>query len=127
MNSLGANIRDKRKYSQLSQTALAKELSLSGPAIISHYESNKVIPSATTLAQLANIFGISMDELYHGEIEIKNSSISNEEFQKILAIAQNFPENERPLVREIVNKIDFYLRFCDFSERMKYAGASRMR
>lgn len=59
---LGERIKDLRKKSEYSQQQLANKMHLTQGAI-SQWENNITVPAADQLLSLAEVFGISVDEL----------------------------------------------------------------
>lgn len=64
--SLGKRIHEKRKALGMTQEQLAERLSVTGQAV-SKWESDISCPDITTLAPLADILGLSVDELLRGQ------------------------------------------------------------
>jgi len=58
----GAYIAAKRKYMDMRQYELAKKVNLTRQSI-SKYETGECFPDISTVIQLAEIFGITIDEL----------------------------------------------------------------
>ena len=67
-SSIGKRIQAGRKALGLTQEQLAEKLSVSGQAV-SKWESDISCPDITTLPQLADILGVSVDELLRGKPE----------------------------------------------------------
>ncbi len=65
-NSLGKRIQAARKRLGMTQEQLAERLGVSGQAV-SKWESDISCPDITALPTLADIFGISVDELLRGQ------------------------------------------------------------
>jgi transcriptional regulator with XRE-family HTH domain len=60
--SLGQNIRLLRKQKGLTQVELAKKLDCS-QAVITAYESSKKKPAIDTLSRLADVLGVTIDQI----------------------------------------------------------------
>ncbi len=60
---ISENLKQLREKAGMTQKNLADKLFVS-PQAVSRWESGDTEPSATTLNQLANIFGVSIDELF---------------------------------------------------------------
>lgn len=71
-----------RKALGIKQTELAKQLNVA-PSSISAWENNLNAPDIEILAELCDIFNISMDEMYGVDINISTDSINAEELQHI--------------------------------------------
>ena len=59
---LSAKIKELRKAKGYSQTKLAQRLNISQGAV-SQWETGETVPSAAQLVSIADVFGISLDEL----------------------------------------------------------------
>ena len=68
-SQLGANIVAYRKHSGLTQAKLAERLNYSDKAV-SKWERGESVPDVLTLVQLAELFGITVDELLRDPNEI---------------------------------------------------------
>lgn len=64
--SLGSNIHRLRTKHNMSQGALADELGVSRQSI-SKWETDGAVPELDKLVKLSNLFGVTLDELVHGE------------------------------------------------------------
>ncbi len=78
---IGAFIAKLRKEHNLTQSALAEKLSLSNKAV-SKWENGDSMPDISLLPELAEILGVSVDELLNGEkreeAKIKVEEVANE-------------------------------------------------
>ena len=61
-NKLGKNIRQFRKAKNMKQDVLAKELNIRRQTV-SAYECGITVPDIYTLMHMADIFGVTLDEL----------------------------------------------------------------
>jgi len=68
MSTLSTNLKFLRKQRNMSQQQLADELSV-GRTAIANIEADIANPGHKTLLELANFFGVSLDDLLHGKIE----------------------------------------------------------
>ena len=64
--SLGSNIHRLRTKHNMSQGSLADELGVSRQSI-SKWETDGAVPELDKLVKLSNLFGVTLDELVHGE------------------------------------------------------------
>ena len=62
MLSIGESLKYQREIRNLSQNALSKEVDISQQKI-SYYESDKHTPTIEECVELADYYGISLDEL----------------------------------------------------------------
>ena len=72
-SQLGANIVAYRKRSGLTQAKLAEQLNYSDKAV-SKWERGESMPDVLTLVQLAEVFGITVDDLIRDPEEIPENS-----------------------------------------------------
>lgn len=78
---LGANLRRLRKMAGLTQEALAVRLHVTGQAV-SHWEIGDTYPEITLLPQLAEVFGVTVDQLLRSELsEADMAEIQKEEIR----------------------------------------------
>lgn len=70
--ALGNKIAQYRKKMGLTQEALAQKLSVSNQAV-SKWESDVCCPDVMLLPQIADVFGVSMDELFSREVKREKS------------------------------------------------------
>src|SRR5690242_14170115 len=66
MSQLGPRLREARTRAGLSLRAAARELGVS-PSFVSQMENGKSQPSVATLYSLAQLLGVSVDELFAAE------------------------------------------------------------
>lgn len=71
MENLGFKLKKLRKYKGINQDELAQLLSV-GKTTISNYETGYTVPPSANLRQLANFFGVTVDDLVNDEISIEN-------------------------------------------------------
>ena len=64
VGQLGARLREARRQAGLSLRELARQLSVS-PSFLSQMENGKSQPSVATLYSIAQVLGVSIDELFH--------------------------------------------------------------
>jgi len=64
-------IKERRKQLGMTQEELAKELNVSRSAI-SNWEIGRNYPDITTLIELAQMYQVSLDELFHDDIDLVN-------------------------------------------------------
>lgn len=70
--NFGNNLQALRKAKSISQEKLAEELEISRQAI-GKWESGTVYPDAERLVQISEYFGVSIDQLIKGTVEISDS------------------------------------------------------
>lgn len=103
---LGKQIAYYRKQKELTQDALAKQLNISNQAV-SKWESNQSYPDITLLVQLADIFEISLDQLFGRTCENTQANIAMDalpweddgELRAVIYIGKHLVMNEQ-LTRE---------------------------
>lgn len=84
---LGKKIRQLRFKAQLTQEQLADKLGI-GPQSVSKWENSVAMPDITTLPLLAEIFGVSIDELFDLNDEQRLNRIENS-----LDITEELPQD----------------------------------
>ncbi|MCD3448493.1 helix-turn-helix domain-containing protein [Streptococcus equi subsp. zooepidemicus] len=85
--SLQENLRVLRKQKQLSQSDLANELMVTRQAV-SSWENGKSLPDVYTLSRIAELFGVSLDDLMV------------EDNKQTMNINKDGPKNKLNLLRE---------------------------
>lgn len=74
-------IRDQRKTAGLSQEQLAEKLNVSRQAITKR-ETDKGIPDVVNLITISDEFGLILDELIKGDIDVKKKIIDDSSVKK---------------------------------------------
>jgi len=87
MDTIGKNIADKRRAIGLTQEQLAEKVGVSAQAI-SKWENDMTEPDAEMLLTLADIFGVTVDELLRGTVKpvIKDNDDGKKPEDRILRI-----------------------------------------
>lgn len=73
MTTFAKQLKTYRQARQLSQEALAKQLSISRQSI-SKWENNEATPDLDNLVKLADVLEVSLDELVKGEKQVVTQS-----------------------------------------------------
>ena len=94
--TLGNRIAFYRKNRNFTQDALAKQLGVTNQAV-SKWESDQCCPDVMLLPKLAEIFGISMDELFGRESQKKEGSGFNQIFDSL--------QEKMPDVENVIHNI----------------------
>lgn len=103
MNStIGSRVLNLRKQANLNQEELAKKLSISR-SNISKIESDKINPSASNIAAIANYFEVSADYLLFGKdisktVDVPEERICSEE-NEILRIWRKLSYANKAIVK----------------------------
>ena len=101
-NDLGKNIRYLRKLKKWTQKDLAEKLGCS-QAVIASYESNKRQPLTEKIILMANIFGVSYDQLF-GARAFKNAGqAKNSKLWKIFEQADNLPPHDKTVLIKMID------------------------
>ena len=79
---LGGQIKRHRARLGLSQEELAEKIFVTRQSV-SNWETGKTYPDLQSLLRLSELFGLSLDELIKGDIEIMKETIDREEIQKM--------------------------------------------
>ena len=102
MNTLGQNIRNARLAAHMSQEKLAEAVLVS-PGAISHYENDRYRPPYETLEMIAQVLGVSVEELYKSSAPVRTGRVRTDEFGDL-------NEEEAKLLRQIWAVIKHYVR-----------------
>lgn len=79
---LSGQIKKHRDGLGLSQEELAEKIFVTRQSV-SNWETGKTYPDLQSLLRLSELFGLSLDELIKGDIEIMKETIDREEIQKM--------------------------------------------
>ena len=71
MSNLGFKLKKLRKYKGLNQDELAQMLGV-GKTTVSNYETGYTTPPGMNLLQLANFYGVSIDDLLNDKVTIED-------------------------------------------------------
>ncbi len=99
---IGGKIKELRKSRHMTQEQLADAVGVSFQAV-SKWENNIALPDITLVPMIANIFGVSIDELF----DYKNAEIQNEieaYCQKSYEFRETDPEKGRAILEEGLKK-----------------------
>jgi transcriptional regulator with XRE-family HTH domain len=100
---LGKNIRLLRKQKGLTQVELAKIIGCS-QAMITTYESDQKKPSVSTLAQLAEALGVSIDHVVGKSVPLKTGEkIKNPKLWKKFAQLDELPDADKRTVFRMID------------------------
>lgn len=105
--SIGNKIRLMRKCSGFTQEQLASKLGVSGQAV-SKWENEVVMPDITLLPLIAEVFGVSIDELFDLTIDQKLSRIENRIEIESNFTDEKFKEYESFLLDQLSSPQDKY-------------------
>lgn len=99
---LGQRLYDLRKEHEYSQEELAEKINVSRQAV-SRWERGEVAPDTENLICLSELYGVSLDELVHGEKEVKKEIEVEEKEDE-----QEDEEKENKSPWEILNFIGLF-------------------
>ena len=118
---LGERLRDLRKQKGYSQTQMARKLHITQGAI-SQWENGLTTPAADQLVTIAQVFGISVDELLGADAPIIKEAQGTglqaprtTEARILAAGIDKMPEKERKKALEIMNLM--FEKYADFFEK----------
>ena len=113
MQKVGRNIVELRKKNNMTQTELADKMNVSFQAV-SNWERGNSMPDISKLPELANIFGVSVDELIGEKSKLIDSVMNNQinEYLENNEVSKEELEEHIPIlkpeqVETIVERIDF--------------------
>ena len=96
LKKIGKFIAENRKKAGFSQESLAEELDISNRSI-SKWERGICLPETSKMPALCNLFSITINDLFSGEIvDMKNSSKKLEE--NLLALAKEKEQKDKQLL-----------------------------
>jgi len=98
--TLGAQIALLRKQKNITQEALAQQLGVTNQAV-SKWESEQCCPDVTLLPKLADIFGISIDELFGRTVPGTQSKLPEDGALRIVLFQGNHRLTDRELCRDV--------------------------
>ena len=106
--TVGQRISKLRKEKNLTQEELAELLSVSGQAV-SKWEQDRSYPDILLLPTLANILGVTVDELLTGEtpVAVETETTVNEEYadriMKVQVVSRSWIKNVKLLLSSVEN------------------------
>lgn len=125
MKQIGKKITDLRKATNMTQMELADKLSISFQAV-SNWERGNTMPDISKLPELAEIFGISVDELLNGKAPLVNAVLNDtvDEFMEEGNVTEQELADTLPLLKpeqaeDILDKTDVS-SFTDLSVFLPY-------
>ena len=80
--TLGQSIKAARLAAHISQEQLAEKIPISASAI-SHYEKDRHRPSVETLEKIAEVLGVSVEELEKGNAPLRTGRVREKGFADI--------------------------------------------
>lgn len=98
--TLGAQIALLRKQKNITQEALAQQLGVTNQAV-SKWESEQCCPDVTLLPKLADIFGISMDELFGRSAPGNQSKLPEDGTLRIVLFQGNHRLTDQELCKDV--------------------------
>ena len=99
---LGENIRLLRKQNGWTQSDLAEKLGCT-QGIITAYENNTKLPALEKIAFLANLFGVTTDELI-GQTSLKTSAAPrNPKLWRKFEQVQKLPNDDKRMVIKMID------------------------
>jgi transcriptional regulator with XRE-family HTH domain len=94
LDNLGGRVKKIRLEKRLNQTAFAKMLSVSGPAVVSKYEKNQRQPGIATMVKIVKLGNRSLDWLLTGKSP-KNQTGKSKKLEKLISqIEQIYQEGD---------------------------------
>lgn len=125
MKQIGKKITDLRKATNMTQMELADKLGISFQAV-SNWERGNTMPDISKLPELAEIFGISVDELLNGKAPLVNAVLNDtvDEFMEEGNVTEQELADTLPLLKpeqaeDILDKTDVST-FTDLSVFLPY-------
>lgn len=107
---IGKRIRELRVQNKITQEDLAEQIDLS-VSYISYVENGKKKPSLETLIRIANILGVTVDEILAGN-QLHNPTDYQTDIDLIM---DDFSVNEKRLAFELLKSVHDILRSNDWN------------
>ena len=101
--TIANNLRMYRRNSNMSQQELANKLGIT-QAAIARYEAGITVPNAYLLLRYAEIFDISLDELFDRKDVASKPRSKDAEFDHLLAKALSEGSESRKKIEELLKK-----------------------
>lgn len=101
--SIGERILKLRKQKGWKQKDLAKKAKVH-PAHVSRWERGHMQPGSSTLARLAEVFEVSVDELVSSQEE-EPSTVNDPQLLKTFQQAQQLPDEDKLVVMRMVDAL----------------------
>ena len=102
MTEIGSRIKKLRREKDWTQADLA-ELAGISQRNISRYESGNIEPRKSTVLKLANVFGVSTEELL-GKIELSDGSPPKDpELSRLMSAIAALPKEKREALLKVIN------------------------
>ena len=98
------NIKKYRKEKGWSQSELAKQIGTT-LSHINRIETGKYKPSLDVLMKLANVLGVSVDQLVSEQTESMSVSIDDKAFAEKIRLLNTFDEDERKAIIFIIDAV----------------------
>ena len=100
--SIGEQIRRYRREQDLTQAELADRVGINKQNI-SRYESGRVEPRKTTLRKLAEVFGISIDELMGTIAPANDDAVPQDpKLLKLIGEVEKLPEKDKEALIRLI-------------------------
>lgn len=115
---LGPNIRYLRKKFNLSQEELAEKFGYKSYTTIQKWESNRAEPPAGVLKKMAEIFHVTMDDMYNSDLTDTASQVHHINIEKITKEGTDTVPDDIKLIARSLEEIpqesrDKVLRFIN--------------
>ena len=105
---IGQRIRDLRKQKKMSQSELAKIIGVTQTTITA-WETGKAEPSSSTVANLADYFGVTTDYLLGRPEEKKEKDSNSVDLADMDALltyqGKQIPDQDRELINDLLKRL----------------------
>ena len=108
---IGSHVRDARQRRNIQQKELAQQIDCA-PSYISNIERGLARPSLGVLFSIAEILGVTLNDLVYGSPE----SVTDSREAKIMYIFENAPENKKDLLYTLFTAADIAVHQYDESK-----------
>lgn len=116
MEDFGKRIKELRNKQNLSQEAFSDKIKVH-VTHVSRYERDKSIPSLEVAIKMAEVLGISLDEMVYGQSDKKaRVQIKDHELLKLFNKTQQLNEDQQKTVKDLLSA---FLLKADLTQKLK--------
>lgn len=102
---LGDNIRENREKLGINQVELGKMMNVSKQTV-SNWENNNRIPPTPTLDKLADVLGVSVDNLLGRHTDLSEVDIENDEDYILVKEISRLDKADKEFVKQLIKKLN---------------------
>ncbi|HEY3997370.1 MAG TPA: helix-turn-helix transcriptional regulator [Candidatus Xenobia bacterium] len=99
--ALGHKIAELRRKRKWTQTELAQKLGVHMQNV-TRWETNRIRPSEATLVKMSEVFGVNMDELLDGKLELPPALSQDRHLAERIEMLKELDTDERAIIYNII-------------------------